>query len=63
MEVSIPYGEEKIKVNISQPCEILIPNKIKVKDEKKIIKDALRKPAGINSFEEFVQKSNQLHII
>ena len=29
MQVQIPYGQEKIKVNIPAPCEVLEPNTVK----------------------------------
>jgi hypothetical protein len=33
MQVDIPYGKEKIKVNIPKPCTILVPNKVKSGNE------------------------------
>ena len=37
MQVSIPYGKEKINVDIPKPYETLVPNKVEIKDEKQII--------------------------
>ena len=56
MKVDIPYGKEKIEVNIPKPCEILVPNKVKNVDENKVIKKALKEPIGMESFEEFAEK-------
>ena len=63
MDVNIPYGEEKIKVNISEKCRILTPNKFKITNDDKIIEEALKKPIGSISFKEFVQKSKKLLVI
>ncbi len=37
MKIDIPYGKEKIKVNISEPFIKLMPNKVKVRNQNKII--------------------------
>ena len=63
MEVDIPYGKGKIRANVPEPCEVLIPNKIEVEDENKIIKGALRNPIGMIPFQEFVTNSERLLII
>ena len=63
MDVDIPYGEKKIRVNIPEPCEILSNNKIEVKDEDKTIEEALSKSIGMDSFEKFVQNSDRLLVI
>ena len=63
MYFDIPYGKEKIKVNISKPVEILIPSKIDIMDEKKIIERALKNPVGMESFEKFAKKSKNLLVI
>ena len=63
MQVNIPYGKEKIKVDIPDPCEVLAPNKVSVKDEDKLIEEALRNPIGADSFEKFVQNSDRLLVI
>jgi len=63
MIVDIPYGKEKVKVQIPQPYEILVPNKVKCKDQKKIIEEALEHPIGRGSFEEFAERSERLLVI
>lgn len=63
MEVDIPFGQSKAKVNVPEPCKILIPKKIEVKDEQKTIQDALRNPIGTGSFQDFVNASKQLLVI
>ena len=63
MQVNIPYGKEKIKVNISEPCEILIPNKVSIKDQDKLIEDALENPIGFESYDEFAENTDRLLVI
>ena len=53
MQIDIPYGKEKIKVNISEPYELLVPNKVEKKDEYKIIDEALKKPIDMETFDKF----------
>jgi nickel-dependent lactate racemase len=63
MQVDIPYGKEKIKVNIPKPYTILVPNKVKSGNENKIIEEALKNPIGMEPFEKFAEKSKQLLVI
>ena len=63
MQVNIPYGKEKIKVNISEPCEILIPNKVSIKDQDKLIENALENPIGFESYDEFAEDADRLLVI
>ena len=63
MQVAIPYGKENIKVNISESFEILVPNKVEVKDQDEIIEKALNNPIGTESFEEFAEKAERLLVI
>lgn len=63
MQVDIPYGKEKINVKISQPCEVLVPNKVIVKDQDQIIEKALKNPIGKESFEQFAKKTEKLLVI
>lgn len=63
MSVSIPYGQENIKINIKEPYRVLLPNKVEKKDEESLIDDALEKPYGYESFDEFFDKSEKLLVI
>jgi len=63
MLISIPYGNKTVKADIDYPFEVLIPKKLKLKDEKEIIKCAFEKPLNAQSFEEFVNKSGRLLFI
>ena len=63
MEVDIPYGEDSIKVKVPEPCEILVPNKVTVKDQDKLIEKALENPIGFESYDEFAEDSGKLLVI
>ena len=63
MKVDIPYGKENIKVNIPEPYEILVPNKVSVKDQDKLIEEALENPISFESYDEFAEESNKLLVI
>ena len=63
MQVDIPYGKENVKVNVSEDCEILIPNKVSIKDQDKLIEDALENPIGFESYDEFAEKADRLLVI
>jgi nickel-dependent lactate racemase len=63
MAVEIPYGKEKIPVQIPYPFEILNPNIVKCKKHNTIIKEALQHPSGKESFEEFCRQSQRLLVL
>ena len=63
MKVILPYGTEDIEVDIPAPCEILTPKKLGVTDDREIIKNALLKPKGSDSFEEFFSRAQKLLVI
>ena len=63
MQVDIPYGKEKIKVNITQSCEVLLPNKVVIKNQNKVIEEALKNPIEKESFEQFAKNSEKLLVI
>ena len=60
MQIDIPYGKEKIKVTIYEPCEILVPNKVITKQEDKLIQEALENPIGWQSYDELNNQSQLL---
>jgi len=63
MHVDIPYGKENIKVNVPEPCEILVPKKVKIENEEKLIDNALENPVGYDSYDEFADKCDKLLVI
>jgi nickel-dependent lactate racemase len=63
MKITLPYGNEQIMVDISAPCEILTPKKIRVTNDTDIIKNALLRPRGSDSFEEFLSRARKLLVI
>ena len=63
MQVELIYGKKTIKVELKHPSEILIPKKIKLMDEKLILKKTFDKPVNSESFEDFLRKSERLLFI
>jgi len=63
MEVEIPYGKKYKKVNVPKNTEILVPKKVKIKDQDKLIEDALENPIGFESYDEFAEDTNRLLVI
>jgi len=63
MQVDIPYGKEKIKVQIPEPCDVLVPNKVSIKDQDKLIENALENPIGFDSYDEFAENADRLLVI
>jgi nickel-dependent lactate racemase len=63
MIVDIPYGKEKVQVQIAYPSDILVPNKVKCKNQDTIIQDALQHASGKESFQEFCKHSKQLLVL
>jgi len=63
MQVDIPYGMENIKVNVPEDCEILVPKKVSIKDQDKLIGEALENPIGFESYDEFAEDADKLLVI
>lgn len=63
MKLKIPYGKEKIDLHITQEYDILIPNKVHVKNEKQLITTALQSPIKTASFQEFAANAKRLLVI
>lgn len=63
MQVNIPYGKGNVKVNVPEDHEILVPNKASIKDEEKLIEEALDNPIGFKSYDEFADGADRLLVI
>jgi lactate racemase len=63
MLIDIPYGEKNIIVNITEPFQMLIPNKVDIKNEEKLIENSLENPIGQKSFDDFAEESNKILVI
>jgi len=63
MQVNIPYGKEKIKVEIPEYYNIIIPNKVKIGNENDIIKKALKNPISKEPFDQFASNAKRLLVI
>lgn len=65
MKIHIPYGEEKIPIEIPDlhRIEILEPQSVPRKDLGLLMKEALSHPEGLLPFEEFIRDARSLLII
>jgi nickel-dependent lactate racemase len=63
MKIDVPYGKENLKIDIKDPYEILVPKKVSVKDEDKLIEEALENPIGFESYDEFAEDTEKLLVI
>jgi nickel-dependent lactate racemase len=63
MQVDIPYGKENVKINVPEKHDILVPNKVSIQNEDKLIEKALEKPIGFESYDEFADKADRLLVI
>ena len=63
MKIDIPYGKENIKVDSPDPYEILVPNKVSIEVEDKLIEEALENPIGFESYDEFANDTDKLLVI
>jgi nickel-dependent lactate racemase len=63
MKVDIPYGKGNVKVDVPEDHEILVPNKVSIKNEEKLIEAALENPIGFESYDEFDEDADSLLII
>ena len=39
MKVDIPYGKGDIAIDLPEPFEVLVPNKVSIEDEDKLIEE------------------------
>ncbi len=57
------YGKDSIDVNINEEVDVLIPHKFESRDQTELVKNALEKPYGMGSFEEFATFDKSLLIV
>jgi len=63
MKIEIPYGKDKINIEIPKSSNVLLPKSSKTIDEKKLIENALNKPIDGVSFNDFISKSKEILVI
>jgi len=64
-QIEIPYGKEKIAVEVPQENvqDIIYPNKVSIREPETVLRQALDNPVGMESFDEFVKKSKDILFI
>jgi len=63
IQINIPYGKKNVKIDIPEDSQILVPKKVKILDENKLIEDALENPIGFESYDEFADNSKRILVI
>jgi nickel-dependent lactate racemase len=54
MKLDIPYGKESVPLEVPDSAEVVYPNEVEVKDEGKVLADALAEPINAPKFAEFI---------
>ena len=63
MKVDIPYGKGDIKIEVPDTCEILVPKKVTIENQDKLIEESLENPIGFESYDEFAEDTDKLLVI
>ena len=63
MKIDLFYGNEKRKVKISEKIEILIPNKVPIKNQDKLIENSLKNPIASETCNAFIKNSDKILVI
>ena len=63
MKVDIPYGKGDIKIKVPDTCEILVPKKVTIENQDKLIEESLENPIGFVSYDEFAEDTDKLLVI
>ncbi|MBN2542744.1 nickel-dependent lactate racemase [bacterium] len=65
MELEIPYGKEKVRVQFPDKYlgEIVHPNTVQLSDEKEVLFKAMDNPIGTVSFDNFVESAKDILFI
>ena len=63
MKTTIKYGKEQVEIDIKEPFQVLLPNKVPIKNEDKIIEQALEKPYGFESYDDFSDRKDKILVI
>jgi nickel-dependent lactate racemase len=65
MEIDIPYGQEKIPVDIPDDnlLGVFYPNKVKVGDEKETLFQAIKNPVDSKTFDDFMVDAKDVLLI
>jgi len=63
MIVNIPYGKKEIRLKINNISNIITPNRVEIKNENRIIKNALNNPIDKEPIDQFISKAKKLLIL
>lgn len=63
MKLDIPYGKETVPLEVPDSAEVVYPNEVDVKDEGKVLADALAEPIKAPKFAEFISGQGKTLVI
>ncbi len=65
INIEIPYGKDKVTINVAEENvkDIIYPNKVEIRKPDVILKEALNNPVGMESFDKFLNKSDNILFI
>lgn len=63
MKYQIPYGKGTVDVEIDVPVQILEPNRLEIKADSELIRNALENPIGMEGFDRFATPDRSLLVI
>ena len=65
MELLVPYGKDKLKVELpdERMLGVITPNSVEIGDERQTLMQALSNPMNSKSFSEFISDANDILII
>jgi nickel-dependent lactate racemase len=63
MKLDIPYGKETVPLEVPDSAEVVYPNEVEIKDEGKVLADALAEPINAPKFAEFISGPGKTLVI
>jgi nickel-dependent lactate racemase len=63
MRLDVPYGKETVPLEVPDGTEVVYPNEVEVKDEGRVLADALAEPINAPAFAEFISGPGKTLVI
>jgi len=63
MRLDVPYGKETVPLEVPDGTEVVYPNEVEVKDEGRVLADALAEPINAPKFAEFISGQGKTLVI
>jgi len=63
MKLDVPYGKETVPLEVPDDAEVVYPNEVEIKDEGKVLAEALANPINAKSFADFLSDARDVLFI